>query len=134
MATEKKGISKYAGVIAGILSFIGLGFLGYFLYRRMQFRFVDTHDSRYASDKYDWFKGLSLSSKYNGENAEGKTLLELNSTSMFKKGDKIKITFDDPRAGTDGEVEVLEVPSRKLILIDRFPRAGGPWSGTVQLA
>ncbi|MCF8460475.1 MAG: hypothetical protein K9G46_07105 [Flavobacteriales bacterium] len=134
MATEKKGIKKYAGLIAGLLSFIGLGFLGYILYRRMQFRFANTHDSRYLGDQYDWWKGLSISSKYNGLNAEGKTLLQLNSASLFKVGDKVKVTFDDARGGTSTETEVLEVPSRKLILIDQYPNSGGPWSGTVQLA
>jgi hypothetical protein len=136
MADEKKILGGYGGIIFGILGFVGLGFLGYWLYRRSQFRFNDVSNSQWANGTYDWMKGQTIPTEFQAGGRYGaRQILQLNSFGLFKKGDKVTVSYADTRAGGGGEFEVLHVINSKAIIIDQAPSpSGGPWSGTVQLA
>lgn len=127
-----KQIYKIALAVAAVLA---VAYVAVRTYRRSEFTFLDLHDSRYAGPQYDWFKGASLPSEYNGLEATAKALVQVNSPTLFKKGDTVVVKPADSRAGGTWQGQILHVAKRNLILIDRGPYPqGGPWSGTIQLA
>lgn len=133
-----KNVSTFIGahkLILSVVAILATLFLMAIVYRRSTFKFVDVHDSRWAdAGNYDWFEGATLSDEYK-QPLTNRMIVQVNSPTLYKAGDKVEISFADPRAGRKQVVEILEMAKRNLLVVDLAPTdaGNGPWSGTVKL-